>query len=273
MLEPLVGHQRALKLEADEETKADAALRASVRDQGDWYVILVGGVTRGQEDSARDCKERARVAAVFIALNLRAPLPAPASTPTAAPPRKPAPAPPRAEPQRAPSMQVSLGGFASFAYAPRDQLAGGGGLALWLGFGLFRVGLESGAMSATQLAITPRADGGHVDLTRLPSALLGAALWRVSRVSLGPTLGLAVDVLRAQGRALDRTGSSWRANLGPVLGLRTETHLTDRWSLSALVSGSFYPRSYELRVEPEGRLAHTPHIWLAAQLGLLCRLR
>ncbi|HEX6241226.1 MAG TPA: hypothetical protein VFZ61_10050 [Polyangiales bacterium] len=277
MLEPLIGHQRALQTGRG-PGDTDAATHAAVRDGGDRYVIQVADVERSQQDPARDCRERARVAAVFIALNLRAPAP-PAVTPPPSQPPAPAPAPapvsastPAPAPA-APSVQVNLGAFASLAYAPRAQISGGGGLSIWMRYKLLGVGLESGAMSATRLEITPSTGGGHVDLLRLPSALTVAALWRISRISLGPVLGLAVDALRAEGRALDRTKSHWRANLGLVAGLRSETHLTESWSLLAQLTGAYYPRSYVLRVEPDQRIAHTPHFWLAAQVGLLCRLR
>jgi hypothetical protein len=293
MLEPLVSHQHTLRVEArgsarepnvevrgsarEQDLNApagvDPARLASVRDLGEQYVIEVAGVTRSQSDADRDCRERARVAAVFIALNLQAPPPppAPAPAPVAQPaPAAPAPAPAPAHP---PSVQVGLGAFASVGYAPPDQVAPGGGLELWVRHGIWRFGLGAGVMGKIDLAITPSAPGGHVELMRLPALLSAGPMWRVSRFELGPSLGLAVDLLRAEGQALDRNQDLWRANVGAQLALQTQLILTETWSISGLLAGAFYPRSYDLMVGPNQRSAHTPQIWLAAQLGILCRLR
>lgn len=267
MLEPLIGHERTLARDPPADSTPSAI--ATVRDLGQRYAIEVSAVVSEQTDTARDCVERARVAAVFIAMNVRTPPPAHARDETPAR-REPAPSPVPAAPT-APSWQLALGAFASLAYAPSAQLAGGGGLELWLTRAHLQLGLTSGALSASQLAIDPGT--GHVDLLRLPTNVLAGAMWRISRFELGAALGLALDLLRAQGRALARSESGWRANVGGVLALQSRLLLTHRWSLSALVNGSFFPRSYQLQVAPAARSADTPRFWLAAQLGVLFRLR
>jgi hypothetical protein len=275
MLEPLVGHQHALRLH---NPSAAQPPDVQVRDLGDDYRIQVEGVQRDQSDPARNCKERARVAAVFIALNLQAP---PAKAEPVAPPTPPlqrapapvAPAAPQPSRQRTPAIEVGLGAYASVAYAPQDSVAPGGALELWLRRELLLIGVRVGAAGESKLAVTPHTAGGHASLLRLPGSIFAGLLWPISRWQLGPSLGLAFDLLRARGRGLVGNDSIWRANLGAYLGLQAQVSLTDRLSLAALLSGSFYPRSYKLRVEPDNRHADTPNIWLAAQLGLLLRLR
>ena len=274
MLEPLIGHQRVLRVDA--QPRLDASSLAAVRDRGETYLIEVAGVERSHTDPGRDCKERARVAAVFIALNLQTPPPPRAVTPTPEPAPAPTPAP-RAPTQAArasaPSLQVGLGAFASVAYAPRDQVAPGGGLELWMRRGIWKLGLSAAVMGRTELAITPSEPGGRVALLRLPARLYVGPMWRVSRFELGPALALALDVLRAQGQGLAENADLWRVNLGAELALQTQLILTETWSISGLLGGTYYPRSYDLTVGPNERSAHTPHFWLTAQLGILCRLR
>jgi hypothetical protein len=71
------------------EPTGAAARRARVIDRGERYAIEIDGAHREVEDPRRDCVERARVASVFIALNMQEPMqPAPVSTPaTSDPPR------------------------------------------------------------------------------------------------------------------------------------------------------------------------------------------
>lgn len=267
MLEPLIGHEH--KLARDQGASGEPGARATVRDLGERYEIEVSGVLNAQADAARDCAERARVAAVFIAMNVRAP------TLPREEPREPAPTVPASSPAPAtettPTWQLSLGAFASLAYVPSARVSGGGGLELWLTRAHLRLGLTSGALSASELAIDP--GSGHVELLRLPSNLWAGAMWRISRFELGALLGPALDALRAQGRDLTRSESGWRVNLGGALALQSRLVLGAGWSLGALVSGSFFPRSYQLQVAPDARSAETPRFWLTAQLGVLFRLR
>jgi len=274
MLEPLVGHERRLRLlEPGDARSADV----QVHDLGSDYRIVLSGVERTHTDAARDCKERARVAAVFIALNLHAPAekvqpeavaaPVSAATSEAAPPRA---ATSRITP---PTLRWGLGAFASVGYVPKQQAVGGGGLDVWLQHRLWHVGLRATGLSAERLPVSPRAEGGHAQLLRAPAVLFVGLLWRVSRVELGPSVGLAVDFLTARGRGLAASERIWRVNLGAQVGLDARYFLSERWALAARVDASVYPRAYTLRVEPQGREAHTPRIWLSAQLGVLVRVR
>lgn len=275
MLEPLVGHERSLTLlESSDLARADV----QVEDLGDDYRIALGEVERRHTDAARNCKERARVAAVFIALNLHAP---PEAAPVPAAPPAPAPAPiAKSIAQPAPPRQSAanglrwgLGAFGALAYVPKQRAVGGGGLEAWLQRELWQVGLRVAGLSTERLPVAPGAKGGHADLLRLPGLVFAGLLWRVSRFELGPTLGVALDLLTARGRGLADTRRIWRFNVGACAGLDTRLFLNERWALAARVDASFYPRAYTLRVPPEGREAETPRIWLSAQLGVLVRVR
>src|SRR5688572_25301774 len=79
---------------------------AEIWDTGDGFAIRVGGAERAIAEPARDCMERARISAVFIALALDPPLPNADATPSST---QAAPVPPVALPPAA---------AASSAWAP-----------------------------------------------------------------------------------------------------------------------------------------------------------
>ena len=68
-------------------------------DLGDAFEVTVGGQVQRYADAARDCAERARVAAVFVALAM--------NPPSLEPPRPPPPVPPPAvqQPQPPPAPE------------------------------------------------------------------------------------------------------------------------------------------------------------------------
>jgi hypothetical protein len=277
LLEPLLGHEHTLRVARAE---AGDAPNVRVRDLGEAYAIEVEGAQRTQADPARDCAERARVAAVFIALNLAPQVASPDASEPSAPPRPATPSddnrpsePSARTREDETTLQLGLAGFAALSYAPRASLAPGFGLEFLARRGLLQLGVRAGAFGQTRLDVAPRAPGGHVALLRLPAELFVGLLWRVSRFALGPALGVSIDALRAEGRDLARSQRLWRANVGGYVALRSQLWLTPRWALTALASGSLYPRVYTLRVEPDARSASTPQLWLAFQLGVLCRVR
>lgn len=269
--------------------QASPALRsASANDAGERYTIEVAGLSREVEDPARDCVERARVAAVFIALNL-----APKGEATKEP--EPAPPVPPEKPKfdedddddddddaadesetssgldDPPGLQLGLRLFGDGAYATAiDRGAFGGGLGAWLGQGGWRVALTLGALSPVRVSFEPV--DGAVSVLRIP--IVASADWvlRFGRLELGPSVGFALDVLHMKGVELMRPQTELRLDPGLSLaahvGLRVSSAVVVRLRLHA----EAFARAYELRVDPLGPLAHTPRLWLGASLGLDCRL-
>lgn len=282
MLAPLLDD----KLTLSEAARAGEAVEpVFVRDLGDRYSIEVHGAQRTQHDPAADCKERARVAAVFIALNL-SPLAGPSSDngPAAAPP--PLQVQPDAAARSAADrlrerptsaearLTLGLSILAAVVYAPEAQrtTAGGSG-GLWLRWQRYRLELSAGGTGKVELPLSPSAPGGKAELLRVPFTITASVLWRVSRFELGPSLGLALDLLRLQGAGLAESDAGFRLNAGGYLGLNAHLLLSGRVSLVGAITSSLFPSSYTMQVEPAQRSATTPHVWLSAQLGLACMLR
>jgi hypothetical protein len=294
MLAPLVAGTRLLI--APEQAGEAPSEAARVRDLGGDYVIELRGAQRQHHDAAADCAERARVAAVFIALNLpgRAvsgasspaelaqdaassgePVPERSPTLGAAPPAVPVePAEQSANgagPAGERPFQLGVSALALLAFAPELQgVAPGGSAALWMRWRLFRLELSGAASAKRELPVSPAAPGGSAAIWRFPLALSASMLWRISRFELGPSLGVALDLLRARAERVERSELALRANVGGQLAALGQLLLTERLALQLSISGSFFPRSYELRIEPAPRHADTPRVWLAAQLGLAC---
>jgi hypothetical protein len=282
MLAPLVKEE--ILLPSERVTNSVPATHVRVRDLGVDYEIELTDARRSQKDPARDCQERARVAAVFIALNLNAPLAAEAPVPAtpSAPAPQPAPAPeaPAVDQRageadaRSSALHIELSASVSVMFAPgRDLVAPAGGAALSLGLGAFRLTLSGALMGKVALPLSPGDPGGHVELLRAPLGASVGYVWRASRFALEPRLGLALDLLRVQGRELHEAARELRANAGVSAGLLGRVLLGHQLALFAGVDGAWFPYSYEVRVEPAPRTAHTPSVWLAGQLGLLLMLR
>jgi hypothetical protein len=264
-LQPLLGEDAALAIEAAPGDR-EGAVHASLRDLGDRYAIEVEGLSREVGDGARDCIERARVAAVFIALNVKPPPAAAPSPSEPAEPEPPEPAPEHGE--QAVRWGVRLSGEAAYA-AAIDGGAFGAGAGVWLGLGALRLEAGAGALSPAEVQLDARPDiRGSVALTRIPLTASASYLLRAGPLAFGPALGLVLDLLRLRGERVERPQTELRVNPGAFAAADAHLRLTPALSTTLRVALSAFPRAYDLSVDPEGRLARTPRLWLSASLGL-----
>jgi hypothetical protein len=283
MLAPLVSEPVVL---AGEPNRAAAERAVYVRDLGAEYAIEMQDAQRIHSDPARNCAERARVAAVFIALNLQESANGEGKAGDAKALRAaaasdlPASTSASAASGGTSSRTVSwplhggIGAWASVHGAPgRAAVAPGGAAAVWLELAALRLQLSAELLGKVALPLTPREPGGSAELWRVPLGVSAGYVWRASRFALEPRLGVAVDVLRIRARGVSKSERELRANTGAQLGLSGRIFLAARLALCAGLAGSWFPRSYALRVEPAPRSAHTPKLWLAGQLGLEFMLR
>lgn len=254
---------------------AAPAERLRVVDYGDRYRIEVGTTVREVADPERDCAERARISAVFIAMNLAlppAPLPAPVT-------RAPAPVVVEeerggltsAQPvERAARSRVEVGLMVELVASPEARaVEPGGRLGLSWRRPSWIYSASTGVIAPARLELEARtAGGGHVELLRVPTQLGVTWARQGRRVEVGPLLAVAGDVLVLRGRGLDANDRATRfdpgAALGAVLRARAGAHA---WAFSTLTAAG-YPARYRLRVEPAGTAGRVPHWWFGLGLGL-----
>lgn len=295
--------EREVELVIDAAPNSRGARRAVVRDYGTRYAIEIDGARREVEDARRDCEERARVASVFVALNMRAAAPQQASAATPDKPkasrdqepkrdREPAaeaerddeaepeepdapdePDEPYAPPPDRSGVGVLVYGAAAHS-TKAERTAFGAGVGAYLATYSFRFELSAGVLAPIELALEPSGDiRGRVELLRVPFALTASYLLSVGDFQLGPTLGLVLDFLHleGEGEGVDRPQSSLRMSAGGLLGVDVQLWLSDRVGLWLRPQLQAFPMAYRLAVDPNGSLGQTPQLWLSAQLGLQAR--
>jgi hypothetical protein len=260
---------------------ASTPLVAQVEDLGERYTVRIGDAAREVSDPARQCLERARVAAVFLALNLpvkddatpnddaQSDAPAPA----APSPRNDGPSDASAvkqgeHPARASARSLDLRLFGFAEVAPEAAaISAGAGVGASLPFGPWALSLLGGVSAPSRPFHTDN-EPPKFELWRVPfAALLGYNLrWGVAGVGL--EAGVALDLLRFQGEAVPNPESSWRLNPGLRFGAVLRLHANQRFAALLIPGFSYFPRTYSIRVEPSSTLAETPRWWLGGSLGL-----
>jgi hypothetical protein len=75
-----------------------------------------------------------------------------------------------------------------------------------------------------------------------------------------------------RGLSLERPQTELRVNPGLALAADFGLRLSSRVVVRLRAHGTGFARAYDLRVEPLGRQARTPRLWLGASLGLDLRL-
>ncbi|HEY3354650.1 MAG TPA: hypothetical protein VGQ83_15465 [Polyangia bacterium] len=270
-----------------------------VEDLGGRYRVSVAGAAREEADPARHCAERARVAAVFVTLTLYPPFaPAtdapPASAPTqgaasAAPTGAPASAaPPKdlelpgavraAAPVRGGGLtlrpSVEAAGLVAMAPASPGALPAAGGGAARLRLELWRrttIGLGVALGAGAAAAATLELPHGRATLVRAPVDLDAYLAHGRGRVELLADLGVAGSALHVRGQGftpdLATTILEWSLRLGAALRL----WVAPRLGVGVGLEVSVVPRTYDLVVQPVGRLGATPTVWLDLTFGLCAR--
>lgn len=266
-----------------EPLMAPPARRRHVRvtDLGESYRVETGTTQRDVLDPRRDCLERARVAAVFIALNLNeaegsadvspsheqqtAPLPKPSEASVEAPPRPSVPP----EPRSPSGVRYGAHAFGRFEAAPGpNALTGGAGLGFWASQERWRIALGGAGLAPVDLqADEGRAPDGNVELTRLPVSATVARIGQLGSIELSPFAGAVLDLLLLEGQGYDETRASARANVGMCLGVSADWLLSRRSTWFAELQIAAYPRAYRLVVEPTGIVSYTPRWWLGLSIG------
>jgi hypothetical protein len=276
-LAPLLGESAELAV-GGEAGDDEAVVRASVEDLGAEYSVEVDGREREVEDPARDCVERARVASVFIALNARAsrPAPEPEEEDEEEEDEEEDEDDDEEESPPPPELGLRLGvrvlGEASYA-TEIERGAFGAGAGAWLGLDAFHLALVVGALSTAEIELPARNGvAGSVELTRFPFNASASYLLRAGPLSLGPALGVGFDLLHLRGAGVERPQTELRLNPGGLVAADLHLALASGLSLFMRFALNAFPRAYDLSVDPEGRFAGTPRLWLSGDLGLDIRM-
>lgn len=193
--------------------------------------------------------------------------PAPAASPPAGVAR-PASRPARARPTRIELEASGVVDGAPSAAGAASEVTGGAALRLAVG-GRY----VAGALGLAGLApATATSSAIDVRVVRIPFDLSVRLVLPLGRVELGSDVGLALAVLQLSAAALSGAVTNTRLDVGVRIAPFAHIELTRRL---ALVLGlqmivSFAP--YELDVQPIGKIATTPRLWLGGGLGLAVRL-
>jgi hypothetical protein len=265
-LAPLLGGDAELVFDGD---ASDLPPRAVVEDLGGSYSVAIDGRERNVADPARDCIERARVASVFIALNVRAAAEPEPAEEEEEEEEEDEDAPP---PDPGPRLGVRLLGEATYA-TEIEHGAFGAAAGAWLGLDALELALVVGALSTADIELAAR-DGiaGSVELTRFPLSASASYLLRAGPLSFGPALGVGFDLLHLRGVGVARPQTELRLNPGALVAADLHVQMATGLSLFMRFALNAFPRAYDLSVDPEGRFAGTPQLWLSGNLGLDVRL-
>jgi hypothetical protein len=246
-----------------------------VVDGGDTFEVTAGQQTQRYNDPARDCAERARVAAVFIALALNPPMlvPPPPSPPVPPPPPvivEPPPPPPPPPPART---------ILSAGAAARVDVGSGGGVNVTRGTTaggevMFRIERRwlgalatAGAMTSTESTLNYSTAAFRVREQRFPLSLSATVNWRASQgLQIVGDLGVALTPLTLDAQVSGATGAT-RLDVGPRAGL--EARLTTRRLVA--VAGAhleYFPGSHTISLTEVGPIGSAPPLQIGFSLGV-----
>ena len=247
-------------------TAGELPASVQITDLGDGFEVTVGREVQRYADPARDCTERARVAAVFVALVLSPPA-APAPRPTApvviAPLPPPVPAPPAPDAFRA-------------GVAARFDAAAGGGQAATAGAAIggearLSVGRHALGIQATAAVLTATESvlkDVRVREQRFPCSLAATLRRRAGQhVELAGAAGVSLTPFTLRGQGLMSPSPSTRLDVGGRL------EFTARWTGHALspfagVHVEYFPHTYDLAVTPLGAIGTTAPLQVGASAGV-----
>ncbi len=242
-------------------------------DLGDAFEVTVGGQVQRYADAPRDCTERARVAAVFVALAMNPPSLEAMRPPPPVPPAIQRPQPPPEWERELSWLSVGVAARVDGAVgAGSDATSGatvGGELDVAIGRGSFGIEASAGLVTSTQNTI----DSVQVTQQRFPCSLSGTFRRRASaHLEMGADLGVALTPFTLHGQGLDMTLPVTRFDAGARLAL--ELRLA-RPGLAPFASlhVDYFPRTYEIAVAPLGNIGTTAPLQIGLSLGVALEAR
>jgi hypothetical protein len=252
------------------ELLAAAGAASKVEDRGNHFLVSVRDQTGQYADPARDCAERARVSAVFIALTLNPPQIQRSEPP---PNMKQAPhvdaLPPTPElsstPPKTAWARLDLGARFDGTLYSGSSATIASGLELRASLRNQSVGVAVGA--AIFAPVVWELSGVLVSAQRFPSHLGLRLHLPVPPLELNLDLGVAAALFTLH--ALEATGEplATRVDVGPRIALTTHFETSRGLAPYVGVQVEYFPQAYHIDVEPVGRLGSTPKLWVGLSLG------
>jgi hypothetical protein len=256
------------------ETGPPGAAEATVSDQGPRFRVTVAGQERSFDDGAHQCPERARHAAVFVALVVDPPAIAELlSEPPAAPAPVVSPVDaPRPPPERRPSgwqWDMALG--AALLVAPEGEnrrSAVAQGVAAFArgkrGFHLaFGAGLLHGAL---------RFDVADADAWWIPIDVAAGFTARTAVWEIGAEVGPSASILSIAGENLKQARRQVRLEVGGRVSAWSRFWFTKQFGAFLSAEAVFRPFPYVLDIDPRGGVGEMPALWLGASGGVTVAL-
>ena len=250
----------ALRSALGSDAKVGVSEPPRVSDQGDRFSVAAAGQVQQYADPGRDCEERARAAAVFIALALNPPLAPPGPAPTV----RDAPAPP---PPPASARWLDLAVAARADGGPGQAVGPAIGAEIHAAAGWRWLGVPATA------GILAPSEGTYSSITvrqqRFPLSLALTARRDVSqRLAIAGAAGAALVPLTVRATAIDGGPSSTRLDAGIRLAFELRFRATPRLAPFVDLHAEFFPRAYELQVDPLGTIGSTGRFWLGVSAGV-----
>jgi hypothetical protein len=214
-----------------------------IRDNGASYRVAVRDKAITLDDPARDCGARARHAAAYVADELRA------------------------HPQVFGPPQWTIEKGLVYEFAPGmsgDSSSWGAEFRGAYGPGAWSLVGCAGARGPVTMTF---ANGWKAELLRVPLDV--GARYTIYRWKLRPwfDLGPSLTVNGILGENLVNTDRQWRVGLGGLAMAGATLPVWKLIGLAAAIAVRWEPRSYNLDVDPEGRVGETPKWWLGLSLN------
>jgi len=246
------------------------AAEATVSDQGAHFRVTVAGQERSFDDGTRQCAERARHAAVFVALVLDPPLiselPSESSERPQAPPVPPVDAA-RPSERRTTGLEWDVTIGAAMLVAPeaeRRSTAVAEGIAAFVrakhGFHL--------ALGAGVLHGALHFDAADADAWWIP---LDAAVGFTSRPrawEMGAEIGPSASVLFIIGENLKEARREVRVEVGGRASAWSRFWFTKQFAAFLSAEAVVRPFPHVLDIDPRGGVGEMPVVWLGGSAGL-----
>jgi hypothetical protein len=250
-----------------------SAADAVVSDQGAHFQVTVAGQERSFDDAARQCPERARHVAVFIAMVLDPPMIAelsPASPPVQAAPAAPVDAARRPErPAGGWQSDVTLGAVLLVApQGERRQTAVAQGVAAFArakhGWHLaFGAGVLRGAL---------RFDDAAANAWWIPIDIGAGFSTRAKAWEIGAEIGPSASILFIKGENLKDARTEVRLEVGGRVAAWSRFWLSRQFAAFLSAEAVVRPFPHVLDIDPRGAVGEMPLVWLGASAGIAAAL-